>query len=172
MRGKPGVDEGDQGLDRIIPARAGQTGSYRRAYPPRSDHPRACGANTSRSRFDLLECGSSPRVRGKLASLSIVIVRLRIIPARAGQTMPIYSTPVLSTDHPRACGANEGGRTVRRTIRGSSPRVRGKRCACRLRDMSHRIIPARAGQTHCRPYSGLRGTDHPRACGANRPIIA
>ena len=74
------------GDGRIIPARAGQTSKVSARHSARSDHPRACGANTSSSRLDLLECGSSPRVRGKRADLRPATAATRIIPARAGQT--------------------------------------------------------------------------------------
>ena len=74
-------------------------------------------------------------------------------------------------DHPRACGANAVMCSYSLARCGSSPRVRGKRCACGLRDMSHRIIPARAGQTRCGVLPCRPPSDHPRACGANSVAI-
>ena len=71
---------------RIIPARAGQTTAHRDVTRTASDHPRACGANTLLCLETCYRSGSSPRVRGKRLSAHTVRIRLRIIPARAGQT--------------------------------------------------------------------------------------
>ena len=51
---------------RIIPAHAGQTMVAGRHSTPSTDHPRACGANTSSSTGSNPPVGSSPRMRGKL----------------------------------------------------------------------------------------------------------
>ena len=152
---------------RIIPARAGQTppnSPFRRFHP---DHPRACGANAAKLALPSLPSGSSPRVRGKPTGERRQMAKLRIIPARAGQTCRPAPSSTASPDHPRACGANgvRHGRNQRGY--GSSPRVRGKRRDAVLDFDDLRIIPARAGQTS----SGFAPTgprpDHPRACGAN-----
>ena len=86
VRGKPlhlcqGLIDG-----RIIPARAGQTSFLLLSVLPRSDHPRACGANPRTLNVPHTPSGSSPRVRGKLFLDQVVDLRGRIIPARAGQT--------------------------------------------------------------------------------------
>ena len=52
---------------------------------------------------------------------------------------------------------------------GSSPRMRGKRHRVRGHGRGRRIIPAHAGQTNPRQTPRITTTDHPRACGANRP---
>ena len=112
---------------RIIPARAGQTVHWSAIASKSSDHPRACGANKYVPLDMKPADGSSPRVRGKPPALVDKSGGLRIIPARAGQTLS--STPILSacTDHPRACGANLCSGLVGARHAGSSPRVRGKR---------------------------------------------
>ena len=55
---------------RIIPARAGQTGSSLTKPMPITDHPRACGANTCCHRSWGVAGGSSPRVRGKRSAFA------------------------------------------------------------------------------------------------------
>ena len=131
------------------------------------DHPRACGANR-KSGFDSLPGdGSSPRVRGKLLGGFIVHCRVRIIPARAGQTPAPAASRRSGSDHPRACGANNDRVDVHASTAGSSPRVRGKRRVEQQRGPGERIIPARAGQTHPRSRIRCTSPDHPRACGAN-----
>ncbi len=134
---------------------------------PSPDHPRACGANPDTQPTIPMNVGSSPRVRGKLRLSLGNLVRVRIIPARAGQTDGSGNSPANRTDHPRACGANclripSRGRAV-----GSSPRVRGKHSLSELITLPRRIIPARAGQTRSPVPEHRVPTDHPRACGAN-----
>ena len=156
---------------RIIPARAGQTRACRRCHPPFPDHPRACGANGAQQGKQVGSAGSSPRVRGKRPCVGIGRRPRRIIPARAGQTMIVRIGLMTVSDHPRACGANMGMTEKLKDKYGSSPRVRGKHGRQALNIECRRIIPARAGQTK----SGCRRcrdtTDHPRACGANSPIL-
>ena len=111
--------------------------------------------------------GSSPRVRGKRRHARRLRARLRIIPARAGQTAVVLWPVRACPDHPRACGANVMSSPFLVMRDGSSPRVRGKRgVECSAADAA-RIIPARAGQTSVMAASAVCRTDHPRACGAN-----
>ena len=109
-------------------------------------------------------------MRGKLCRSAWRRLRRRIIPAHAGQTTPGVRVSPPSTDHPRACGANQAMRVVVISDNGSSPRMRGKRVGL-TREVAHgRIIPAHAGQTpiHVIPFMII--PDHPRACGANRYV--
>ena len=151
VRGKPGGDPPVGHQLRIIPARAGQTPACshcRRTFP---DHPRACGANSN----SVSEYGKGGR----------------IIPARAGQTLRPDDVAGPDADHPRACGANLPCEQSHEVTAGSSPRVRGKRRASAPSLYSRRIIPARAGQTGLMARHPLHRPDHPRACGANEPIL-
>ena len=127
VRGKPGGTCSPCQFPRIIPARAGQTHApYQdcRAHP---DHPRACGANHGGQSVYTADTGSSPRVRGKLLRGDGRLAVLRIIPARAGQTILYHYSSSLVPDHPRACGANLPRAELTVGLSGSSPRVRGKR---------------------------------------------
>ena len=113
-------------VDRIIPARAGQTRTVQAGIVVRADHPRACGANFKLSFALTVTSGSSPRVRGKHHGLLSAHARRRIIPARAGQTNPRRPVHGQNPDHPRACGANWNYAPPSPRLNGSSPRVRGK----------------------------------------------
>ena len=93
---------------RIIPARAGQTARRCSTAGPAPDHPRACGANARPTGHHDGLSGSSPRVRGKRCPAIRVVTRMRIIPARAGQTARSRCRCRTARDHPRACGANSG----------------------------------------------------------------
>ena len=147
VRGKRRRNSGMVCRTRIIPARAGQTRTPPAPYHRNPDHPRACGANEKALDNYANGNGSSPRVRGKLPDDELLRTIGRIIPARAGQTNRPPRIMLNSADHPRACGANEHVPWVVEIVDGSSPRVRGKRLACRGFLAFRRIIPARAGQT-------------------------
>ena len=167
MRGKLDAAERAIGCGRIIPAHAGQTTSGNPLKIADSDHPRACGANLIECLKHNLDTGSSPRMRGKLIAHGIVGERLRIIPAHAGQTLPVGRSHRERPDHPRACGANAGTTGVAAATPGSSPRMRGKRPEDIQSDNLTRIIPAHAGQTEYPMPTSPTEPDHPRACGAN-----
>ena len=106
MRGKRFVGRDAIKMHRIIPAHAGQTGLTFPGWGRTSDHPRACGANTTIARELFGNCGSSPRMRGKLTTFFCFHAPSRIIPAHAGQTHQAAGSCSASSDHPRACGAN------------------------------------------------------------------
>ena len=111
--------------------------------------------------------GSSPRMRGKRDVIMIVGRIRRIIPAHAGQTSRSSGPVRRSSDHPRACGANDIRVPVDDRTVGSSPRMRGKPGHRVQAAGLRRIIPAHAGQTFCRSATVVLSADHPRACGAN-----
>ena len=167
MRGKRMVAGIWQTGRRIIPAHAGQTPPSTTRDTCRPDHPRACGANVMGASGEACKVGSSPRMRGKHLGADRFNQRGRIIPAHAGQTFPQLFCPVFCSDHPRACGANHGGRAAFHAIHGSSPRMRGKLGQIIKTETRNRIIPAHAGQTHGGVIVAVPSTDHPRACGAN-----
>ena len=167
MRGKlHGPRDGGRRL-RIIPAHAGQTTSASRHHRPITDHPRACGANSTPTTRPPNSVGSSPRMRGKLQAGHRQHDTVRIIPAHAGQTCRGRRIPGRRPDHPRACGANDIPHAGRIVGVGSSPRMRGKPRLCGVYPVAVRIIPAHAGQTVTCLKPACKGTDHPRACGAN-----
>ena len=147
MRGKRRVLRVDQIVGRIIPAHAGQTRPRVICVALKPDHPRACGANGNGRGRPTDSAGSSPRMRGKPMRWIEQASRIRIIPAHAGQTDRLFCMMALTTDHPRACGANPlpGPGCCRDA--GSSPRMRGKLSQVLQIYGQRRIIPAHAGQT-------------------------
>ncbi|PKU88478.1 hypothetical protein CQR46_1579 [Bifidobacterium pseudolongum subsp. globosum] len=167
MRGKLVHRLGGDGGDRIIPAHAGQTFFASSALIAITDHPRACGANPHAPTGGRRRGGSSPRMRGKLASGYPDARKTRIIPAHAGQTCSHLPKDSKTTDHPRACGANCGMCQATACGNGSSPRMRGKLRHVPSDRLRQRIIPAHAGQTRSAAVWCGRRSDHPRACGAN-----
>ena len=94
--------------------------------------------------------------------------RTGIIPAYAGNTLPVANLPRRVRDHPRVCGEHARFFTHMSMISGSSPRMRGT-----LEDFpAHRpcdgIIPAYAGNTRSAPRNRKPSWDHPRVCGEHR----
>ena len=149
----------------IIPARAGSRCANRWRAWRLGDHPRACGEQHLFHGLHSCGRGSSPRVRGAEVSYGIQRLRLGIIPARAGSRPQAETNLCSRRDHPRACGEQDLDRVVENKDSGSSPRVRGAGCHAAPVDVTHGIIPARAGSRDCRIAPELLGWDHPRACG-------
>ena len=114
-------------FDRIIPACAGNTTQIRHRIPPPADHPRVCGEHRG-----LVVClgdfsGSSPRVRGTQFLNGKTLQHIRIIPACAGNTVPVEHRRSSRADHPRVCGEHTRALRTISLKCGSSPRVRGTR---------------------------------------------
>ena len=73
-------------VNRITPAHAGKTSARTPCRRCARDHPRACGENRVFLVYlDHIQ-GSPPRMRGKLAYISILFIKSRITPAHAGKT--------------------------------------------------------------------------------------
>ena len=90
-----------------------------------------------------------------------------IIPAHAGLTRIDITFNIMDWDHPRACGAHAKSLLVRRTITGSSPRMRGSLAHDVVKAGHFGIIPAHAGLTPTHTVERSTTRDHPRACGAH-----
>ena len=94
-RGKQGPCRAQPAHARLIPAHAGKThvrvvhGATHRA------HPRSRGENPKTRSDRLLDPGSSPLTRGKLAPLFCVVLDERLIPAHAGKTI-LAKTPLFT----------------------------------------------------------------------------
>ena len=112
---------------RIIPARAGFTGTSPRQSEPPKDHPRSRGVYRRGGRLVSARTGSSPLARGLQSKVANVSYVTWIIPARAGFTRSPHGTHKETKDHPRSRGVYRprGSRIPRR--RGSSPLARGLR---------------------------------------------
>ena len=109
----------------IIPAGAGHFSRRRRNRRTRRDHPRRCGALTSKAIKAAVKWGSSPQVRGTWRAQRQGREPGGIIPAGAGHLLPRSDFDSLTSDHPRRCGALEYPPERRQIRGGSSPQVRG-----------------------------------------------
>ena len=131
----------------IIPARAGFTASSPSRSLVYSDHPRSRGVYASITGTKRLVMGSSPLARGLRHGRVCLVVEGRIIPARAGFTLPRTRSPRTRSDHPRSRGVYKRGSIIMQVYAGSSPLARGLPALTRRSGSIPRIIPARAGFT-------------------------
>ena len=86
MRGTLERTENSHPIIRIIPAHAGNSGTYREQPSYHPDHPRACGELLNRVISQHDKFGSSPRMRGTLLLTLQHDSVARIIPAHAGNS--------------------------------------------------------------------------------------
>src|SRR3989344_6069128 len=113
-----------------------------------------------------MPCGSSPRAWGTHQLGFGVVLDLRFIPTRVGNTDPIYvsfaSTPV----HPHARGEHGTGATPAELADGSSPRAWGTLIVRGIQNEICRFSPTRGGNTPPDQYTRAlcRGSS-PRAWG-------
>ncbi len=146
-RGAHPVGRGEAEGDGLIPARAGSTRPAGRAARRSRAHPRASGEHCQHTTSACSVTGSSPRERGARAGLLGGIFPHRLIPARAGSTLSVPTTPGPTRAHPRASGEHRTPQSLPPAFDGSSPRERGARHRSRRAVRGHRLIPARAGST-------------------------
>ena len=112
---------------RIIPARAGFTCDRFLSAGSSGDHPRSRGVYSSATPMRLPWIGSSPLARGLPLSALTGIIRLRIIPARAGFTPSQLPSLRKRSDHPRSRGVYSATSSLVQNSGGSSPLARGLR---------------------------------------------
>ncbi len=109
--------------------------------------------------------GSSPRTRGKGPENGREIVRIRFIPANAGERglQPLRADP--APVHPRERGGKRSRTFSTRSSSGSSPRTRGKALPTLGLLRSLRFIPANAGERSRIICRRLPSAVHPRERG-------
>ena len=132
--------------------------------------PRVCGENILSTNLLRRGKGSPPRVRGKLSGYKTAGVGAGITPACVGKTRLEFMTGFRRRDHPRVCGENKRCSSSPERMKGSPPRVRGKRRWLVDQGKPARITPARAGKTPEPDTRQPSRWDHPRACGENYKV--
>ena len=106
-------------------------------------------------------------MRGKLPSELNRAFMYGITPADAGKTETYFQHFARRQDHPRGCGENCHIFVTFAIIKGSPPRMRGKRVDVALAVADGGITPADAGKTRVKHYVAFSAADHPRGCGEN-----
>ena len=110
---------------RFIPAPAGNRPAPDRPAGPRTVHPRACGEQVPLRCMRRSCVGSSPRLRGTVPGELLARLRVRFIPAPAGNRCRLRTSWAWKAVHPRACGEQARLRRPSSFSCGSSPRLRG-----------------------------------------------
>ena len=132
---------------RIIPARAGFTGTRHAGRRPAQDHPRSRGVYRPRDRGSPWALGSSPLARGLRGLAAAGQAGGGIIPARAGFTAATGARTSPHSDHPRSRGVYAIETDLCSRGYGSSPLARGLPLGVGGQAARPGIIPARAGFT-------------------------
>ena len=163
---------GREVLGRIIPARAGFTGSPTCRGGRCRDHPRSRGVYHQPPEDRRGWRGSSPLARGLPPGEPAGHRDPRIIPARAGFTADPRGIRSPAKDHPRSRGVYPPTPWGPSSRTGSSPLARGLPHDHLHAGHDVRIIPARAGFTTWRCIGSWLRTDHPRSRGvyAEQPV--
>ncbi len=156
---------------RLIPAGAGLTDEELLCRLPMGAHPRRCGAHYRRSERSARMAGSSPQVRGSQIDGPAGVVLAGLIPAGAGLTVGGGVDLPGRGAHPRRCGAHGGDVMKKAKSEGSSPQVRGSLLEGSAAQRLTGLIPAGAGLTEEKRERAVRGSAHPRRCGAHFLIL-
>ena len=151
----------------LIPAWAGKTCNPPVPHCVAPAHPRVGGENDLVAGVKLCAQGSSPRGRGKRAGGWTVGCGQGLIPAWAGKTRRRRTRRRRISAHPRVGGENHFEYAKPETIKGSSPRGRGKPRSGTHRFVRPRLIPAWAGKTSALAHTTPRARAHPRVGGEN-----
>ena len=164
-RGLLGIRRRAPQIPRIIPARAGFTKTSIPSQCAATDHPRSRGVYAVGLTLAMTACGSSPLARGLRKRKRKKKYYVRIIPARAGFTLPAVVPLADQGDHPRSRGVYAMRHTPADECLGSSPLARGLHAHATRARRVRRIIPARAGFTHFLLVFITGLVDHPRSRG-------
>ena len=151
--------------DRSIPACAGEPGHDVLRWQRGEVYPRVCGGTADRCPAALESLGLSPRVRGNHLHKPLVSVRLRSIPACAGEPRGSEVWLIKPRVYPRVCGGTSSIWAMASIPTGLSPRVRGNQNVCTARRRRPRSIPACAGEPISRRLYQISSTVYPRVCG-------
>ena len=150
---------------RFIPAHAGNMSSVGSASSGSSVHPRTRGEHFFFVYSTHKNTGSSPHTRGTYSPNYYQLIKLRFIPAHAGNIHVSILIIIMTSVHPRTRGEHRLGSAECLQNHGSSPHTRGT-FSSRLRfRFNYRFIPAHAGNMRWIVLSGAFVPVHPRTRG-------
>ncbi len=133
-----------------------------------SDHPHACGENSSRVFRVTYRHGPSPRMWGEPHPMLLEIGQQRTIPTHVGRTSLVGQLSPAGPDHPHACGENRMTASQAESRSGPSPRMWGELAILNKQLVPVRTIPTHVGRTTKLAMHLGAETDHPHACGENQ----
>ena len=165
-RGTHEARSADSATVRFIPAGAGNANQHRASAAARAVHPRGRGERGSAVHTGTHHRGSSPRARGTRLRDGVRGVRMRFIPAGAGNAARNAGRGSRPSVHPRGRGERHLMNQSPTDGRGSSPRARGTPSFMRKKASLLRFIPAGAGNAiHHTATITRNGGSSPRARG-------
>ena len=170
MRGNLIVVKALIGINRSIPAGAGEPSARPSGSRPPWVYPRGCGGTLCHSQRWGCCCGLSPRVRGNRSCTWAVVSTTRSIPAGAGEPRPALDIYAPQRVYPRGCGGTHPMYGPHGLGSGLSPRVRGNR---RLPVGVAQVggsIPAGAGEPPQGRRKVLGSRVYPRGCGGTSVV--
>ena len=153
------------GVDRSIPARAGEPTPKPLRVQRSPVYPRTCGGTCPALCCLVCLPGLSPHVRGNHFNPPLAAAYLRSIPARAGEPALMQRLINLEWVYPRTCGGTVGASGSGAAVPGLSPHVRGNPPRSLSGSSVNRSIPARAGEPPSAPSSARERPVYPRTCG-------
>ncbi len=155
----------------IIPACAGNTPIRCSGRLLSGDHPRMRGEHCFVAMSAPCLLGSSPHARGTLFCGHSICSFVGIIPACAGNTVPVWLGVELVQDHPRMRGEHVLLPLSMIVVMGSSPHARGTQKQHHHQQSRRGIIPACAGNTPSGERCTRRCQDHPRMRGEHVNVL-
>ncbi len=132
---------------RFIPAGAGNTGVTCTPVPAGTVYPRWRGEHISGTISPIYKTGLSPLARGTPPARLFAALRVRFIPAGAGNTFPFLVAESASPVYPRWRGEHDHALVSAALNLGLSPLARGTPAQTEARKRELRFIPAGAGNT-------------------------
>ena len=148
-----------------IPACAGEPLLCARSARRSRVYPRVCGGTFVSVASPPERMGLSPRVRGNLGPIGLVVAAIGSIPACAGEPGTRLIRWCLTRVYPRVCGGTASQLRRLAPVEGLSPRVRGNLDRQLLVRRDDGSIPACAGEPrHLIPDKLILGV-YPRVCG-------
>ena len=133
-----------------------------------SVHPRIRGERSRISSTCQLIIGSSPHTRGTPVSAGGCRIRMRFIPAYAGNASGVTCTRRYGSVHPRIRGERIGLAYLSAALIGSSPHTRGTPTMSNKETLQARFIPAYAGNASSGRITRSVISVHPRIRGERR----
>ena len=170
MQGTTGTSKADFGIDRFIPAYAGNGATDRASAIIEAVHPRVCRERRNTGRPDNARNGSSPRMQGTGVFPGEVRVESRFIPAYAGNGSRCRNRIPAMTVHPRVCRERQGDFLPEEDPPGSSPRMQGTDCKRDHRPDNNQFIPAYAGNGAVIQAQRALQSVHPRVCRERQTV--
>ena len=110
-------------------------------------------------------------MRGTGTGLLAERIRIRFIPAHAGNRKICVEGICRFSVHPRACGEQTRNPRASSPACGSSPRMRGTEYRRGGKCTARRFIPAHAGNSAAIAVPSPYVPVHPRACGEQRVYV-